>query len=187
MSAARITVPPPHPATLSEEALWKQVKFDRVRGSGPGGQRRNKVETGVELEHLPTGLRSIATERRSPEENRTRALFRLRLRLAVEVRVEHADETTGPNADSSSALVPSPLWQTRVREGRIVCNPTHHDFPALLAEALDAVVRYGCDVKFAAGWLGCTTSQLVKFLADEPPALARLNQERADRHMPPLR
>ncbi len=95
MSAPRITVPPPHPATLSEEALWKQVKFDRVRGSGPGGQRRNKVETGVELEHVPTGLRAIATERRSPEENRTRALFRLRLRLAVEVRVEPTEGVSG--------------------------------------------------------------------------------------------
>jgi hypothetical protein len=56
-----------------------------------------------------------------------------------------------------------------------------------VAEALDAISRYGCDVKFAAGWLGCTTSQLVKFLAEEPTALVWLNRERAERHLPPLR
>lgn len=181
MSVPPITLPPPHPATLPEAVLWKQVRFDRVRGSGPGGQRRNKVETGVELEHLPTGLRAIATERRSPEENRTRALFRLRLRLAVEVRTVLSDD------EAAAVEGPSPLWRSRVHDERISCNPSHHDFPALVAEALDATVKYGCDVKFAAGWLGCTTSQLVKFLADEPTALVWLNRERAERHMPPLR
>jgi hypothetical protein len=37
------------------------------------------------------------------------------------------------------------------------------------------------DVRAAADGLGCTSSQLVKLLADEPRALAQVNRERAAR------
>ena len=40
-----------------------EVRF--VRGSGPGGQHRNKTETGVQMTHPPTGIVVSATERRS--------------------------------------------------------------------------------------------------------------------------
>lgn len=34
----------------------KDLRIDRMRGSGTGGQRRNKVETAVRLTHLPSGI-----------------------------------------------------------------------------------------------------------------------------------
>ena len=49
--------------------------------SGPGGQHRNKTESGVRLVHPGTGLVVTATERRSQAQNRQAALARLRARL----------------------------------------------------------------------------------------------------------
>jgi ribosome-associated protein len=61
--------------------LKKQVVVETYRSGGPGGQRKNKVETAVRLRHLPSGITVIATEHRSQAENRKLALERLRDRL----------------------------------------------------------------------------------------------------------
>jgi protein subunit release factor B len=67
---------PPEPPPDSE------LRWEYFRGSGPGGQHRNKVETGVRLTHLPSGVTVTATERRSRTRNREAALERLARRLA---------------------------------------------------------------------------------------------------------
>lgn len=163
-----ILVDPPHPATLAEEALLEQCGTARGRSGGPGGQHRNKVETKITLTHTATGVAAQAGERRLASENARVALRRLRLALAVAVR---APVKTG---DARSAL-----WLERCRAGKVVCNPDHWDFPALLAEALDMLESCRWDPHRAAVRLECTSSQLIKLLKDHPPALARLNAERA--------
>src|SRR4030042_1895848 len=71
---------------LDDAALLKECHQERYRASGPGGQRRNKVETAIRLHHRPSGIVAQAEESRSPEENRTRAIRRLRERMALELR-----------------------------------------------------------------------------------------------------
>jgi len=63
--------------------LSRECRIEFFRASGPGGQRRNKVETGVRIVHIPTGLRARASERRSQARNRAEALRRLAARLAL--------------------------------------------------------------------------------------------------------
>ncbi len=63
------------------EVLKKQVTIETYRSRGPGGQRKNKVETAVRLKHFPSGIAVIATEHRSQAENRKLAFERLRERL----------------------------------------------------------------------------------------------------------
>lgn len=63
---------------LSDEALLLECEEEFFIASGPGGQHRNKTETGVRLTHRPTGVTVTATERRSQLQNRGAALERLK-------------------------------------------------------------------------------------------------------------
>lgn len=60
------------------------LRMDSFRGSGPGGQNVNKVESAVRLTHVPTGISVVAREARSQRENRLLALERLKRRLQSE-------------------------------------------------------------------------------------------------------
>lgn len=59
----------------------EDLEIKHVRGSGPGGQNRNKRWTGVRVTHLPTGVTVMATERRSQTQNLQAAMERLEERL----------------------------------------------------------------------------------------------------------
>lgn len=63
------------------------IRIDFFRASGPGGQHRNKSETGVRLTHLPTGIVVTATESRSRHLNLKHAFARLEAKLAARNRV----------------------------------------------------------------------------------------------------
>ncbi len=165
-----------HPAALPLEQLLAQCDVQFVRRSGPGGQHRNKVSTAVVLLHRPTGVKAEANERRSQAENRTAAILRLRVNLALEVR------TTRETMDA-----PSPLWRSRCGGGRIAVSPTHDDFPTLLAEVLDVLAIGQFDPKLAGDSLNCTASQLVKFLKKEPRAILQVNEARSRQGLHPLR
>ena len=167
---------PPHPATLPPEQLLKDCDVTRTRRSGPGGQHRNKVETAIVLVHRPTGVRAEASERRGQAQNYDVAVFRLRGHLALQVRREVPSDFT-----------PSPLWKSRCRDGKVVVNSRHDDFPSLLSEALDVVTAHQMEIKPAAEALSCTTSQLVKLLQAEPQAILLVNRERQSRKLPKLR
>jgi hypothetical protein len=159
-----------HPSRLPESLLLEQCLVRRTRHTGPGGQHRNKVETAIEIVHTPTGITTFAAERRSQEANRQVAVFRMRLLLAIRLR-----------AVESAEVIPSKLWSSRCRNQRISCNETHEDFPTLLAEALDAVDAKEYDVRRAAAALGCSTTQLVRFIAKNSEAWTSVNAERMSR------
>ena len=164
-----------HPAALGDEALMQWCSWGRSRGSGPGGQNRNKVETTVEIVHTATGVRAKAGERRSVRENKSAALKRLRLALAT----EHREPVP-------AGEIRSELWRRRCTKKRIVVNPGHRDYPALLAEAMDVIEAEGLDLKAAATRLDCTASQLVRLLSHHPPAIGKVNEQRRARGMHPL-
>ncbi|HID77894.1 MAG TPA: peptide chain release factor-like protein [Planctomycetaceae bacterium] len=165
-----------HPVLLRDEELAQQCEMEFLRRSGPGGQHRNKVETAVRLRHRPTGVEAEASERRTQAANRRVAMERLRVNLALEVRLPRPP--TAP---------PSPLWQSHCPRGRIRISRRHAEFPALLAEALDVVAAADIDLRLAAQRLGTTPSQLVKLFRKEPRALALVNRWRLRRGLSPLR
>ena len=165
-----------HPAALEAKRLLTECQVECLRRSGPGGQHRNKVETGIRLRHRPTGVGAEATERRSQAENRRAAIARLRLNLALEIRRR-----------CPADYAPSSLWRSRCRGGRISVSPSHEDFASVLAEVLDLIVARQADIKEAAQDLQCTASQLTKLLKKEPRAIELVNRWRAERGLGLLR
>jgi hypothetical protein len=159
---------------LPVDRLLADCEVERTRRSGPGGQHRNKVETAVVITHTPTGVRAEASERRSQASNLAKAIFRLRVLLALQLR-------TAPD-DS-----PSALWKSRSRAGRLAVNSEHEDFPAILSEALNALADQGWAPAAAGELLGISGSQVVKLLKMEPKALVLLNTQRRTLGLPPYK
>lgn len=65
------------------------IKIETMRGSGPGGQHRNKTDSCVRATHVPTGL-SVTIDGRSQHKNRRAALKALSEALRASQEAESA-------------------------------------------------------------------------------------------------
>src|SRR5262245_45186692 len=61
-----------HLRFLSDEQLLAECRLEAHRGSGPGGQKRQKTSNAIRLTHLPSGIGVVAGESRSAAENKLR-------------------------------------------------------------------------------------------------------------------
>lgn len=166
---------------LTEIDLLKQCTVVSLKGTGPGGQHRNKVETGIRIIHEPTDIRAEAFEERSQSANKANALKRLRLKLALALRSDLEIPIVEGDSDASrSTFQVSPelaaiLPAAKQRQ----LGPNHDDFPKGLAELLDVMCKVGWSPSSAGKLIGCSTSQVVKIIAHENACLALVNAERS--------
>lgn len=59
-----------------------EYRIEKFHCGGRGGQNVNKVETGVRIIHIPTGLAAQSTEERSQFQNKQKAMEKLQKKLA---------------------------------------------------------------------------------------------------------
>ena len=93
-SAATVAVLPEMP-DVKIHVDPKDVEECGCRGGGPGGQNVNKVETGWQLLHKPSGLRFKMTEQKSQSQNKERAWALLRATLFETERAKQHAAVTG--------------------------------------------------------------------------------------------
>lgn len=104
-----------------DEALRKllaECDVETYRGSGPGGQHRNRRDSAVRLTHRPTGIVVTATERRSQHQNRAVALERLAAKLAARRRRRRPRIATKPTAAAATRRVEGKRRRSVVKTGR---------------------------------------------------------------------
>lgn len=105
-------------AALDDTALLAECDVQSFVASGPGGQHRNKTETGVRIRHRPTGLQVTATERRSQLMNRIAALERLRARLTKAAFVQKTRRATKIPRSAKRRRLENKRHQSDKKRGR---------------------------------------------------------------------
>ena len=69
----------------------KDIKIERTKGQGPGGQHRNKTESMIKAIHIPTGI-SVSIDGRNQHSNKRKALKELEVRVNEHFQQIKADD-----------------------------------------------------------------------------------------------
>ena len=161
---------------LTEQALLEGCRFDSYRGPGPGGQKRNKTSNSIRLIHLPTGITVIAGESRSQAENKMRAVRRLKLRLAIDIR----------RPINPQFFEPPPWFKDVTQLGRLAVSHRNQHYARTAALVLDLLDSRRGNIVEVAKLLGVTTSSVVRFLEEEPQLWGAANEIRRSAGQRPL-
>ena len=120
------------------------IRLDLFHSGGAGGQNVNKVQTGVRLTHLPSGIVVTCTDERSQLKNKLKAMSVLRARLYEQQRIAAEQE----RADFRRSQVGSGSRAEKIRtynfpENRITDHRiglTRHDLDGMLNGNLDPLI-----------------------------------------------
>lgn len=151
---------------LSDEALAALCELEFFKGSGPGGQKRNKSSSAVRvsLRQAPELAATDCTER-SQHRNRANALQKLRLLIALRCRLEPPPpEQLIPLETSLS----SPLY------------------PLLAAQLLDIFTACACDHRQCAEIYRSAPTAWIKKVFRDKQLFQEINRLRRDAGLPPF-
>lgn len=153
---------------LSDEELMKECRFDAMRGTGPGGQKRNKTSSAARVTHLESGLSAFDDVTRSQHQNLKHALDKLRGEIAVNLLPGGGETTPG------IPIAPVP-------------KPNSRNYFLWLGKIFDALLATDFQMPEAAARFECSPSHLIRIVAKDEFAWQKLAEARQRRKMTPLR
>lgn len=139
------------------------------QGSGPGGQHRNKTNTGVCLKLAAYNLEIKSSESRSVTENKVHALHRMQLALATKVRE-----------------APKPASELKFPGSNGHIQTSNPGFPQFIADVLDITAANDGDTKMAAIAFGLSPTGLSKILHQDKSVLEAVQALRTKNGKPKL-
>ncbi len=139
------------------DELLRACKVTGFQGSGPGGQFRNKTNSGVDLRLCEFNLAIKSCESRSASENKLHALHRMRLAIALSVRE-----------------APKPREALKFPGSMGHVQPSNELYPQFIADVLDIVSANGGDTREAARSFGLSPTALTKILHADKAVLAKV-------------
>ena len=121
------------------------LKIDRYRSTGPGGQSVNTTDSAVRVTHIPTGIVVTCQDEKSQHKNKAKALKILRARLLNKIEREKQEEIAQKRknqvgtGDRSERIRTYNFPQNRITDHRI--NLTLHNLEEVLEGNLDNLIR----------------------------------------------
>ena len=149
---------------LPEAEFIRFCTLDFFKSSGAGGQHRNKTSSAVRVTHIETGLSAEDCTERSQHRNRSNAVDKLKLLLAL-----HSREAAGDTLP------------------RMECSMNAPDYPLFIAQLFDILEECGYDHKSSASRCGISSSALLKKLARDPKIFQEFSRRRESLGLPKLK
>jgi peptide chain release factor 1 len=102
------------------------LEIQTVRGSGPGGQHRNKTESCVVITHKPSKVVVRCDGGRSQYQNKVSAMGILRARLAEAAVMQAAENLNGDRRSQLGlGYRGDKTWTIREQDGQVICHVTN--------------------------------------------------------------
>lgn len=130
---------------MDDAALSALCRISFSCGSGPGGQKRNKTSSAVKVELSQYGISASDCTERSQFRNRSNALKKLKMLLALKFRQERCVPPDNPECSMNSA-----------------------NYPLFAAQLLDIIHQNAFDHRRAAEICGISPTALLKKLFRDP-------------------
>jgi len=170
------------------DELLKDCRVDTYKSSGPGGQRKNKVETAIRLVHEPSGVTAVGQQTRSQRQNKSLALANLRMHIACACRMP-LDLTRLKIPEEIAECFQRPAKGARKQQSkaRLSLSSGNKLFWPTAAFVLDVLDAADGKLSEASGAIGVSTANLAAFLRGHRNLLAAAQAIRRDNGHSPLR
>ncbi|KAK3606882.1 hypothetical protein CHS0354_018476 [Potamilus streckersoni] len=156
------------PLLLDDAGLTAACEIQQIRGSGRGGQKRNKTSNAVRLSLM--GFQVLSSNARSLDENRRDALLKLRLLLALSYGFDDTPDTATfvlPGARLTGNLT------EKIHALGVNLNTHHARYPLLAGYLTDTFLYFRGDMRGMAAALGISLTALRRRTEELPLLKAR--------------
>ncbi len=155
---------------LPSEEFIKHCTSSNYQSQGAGGQKRNKVKSGIRLALKNSDLETTSCEQRSPKANSSDGVRKLKLLIALSVRHDIID----------GMAFEFPGSETRI-------NPKNTLYYVFIKQALDLFTWNKGELKATAEVFKLSSSALVRIFYTEKKVLEVVQNVRRLHELPPLK